>query len=365
MKHINIQILRALAAMAVVFYHSGIETMSICESQGRTCNYEIWGLGFGVPLFFIISGFIMVVTTWGQFGSLASAGSFLRRRIYRIVPLYWLVTTLAVVGFLLVPGMIKLDALTQSYVTSSYFFWPTERPNGLVRPIANLGWTLNLEMFFYVLFALALLLKRTGGLLLVVGTLILLSLLHGLGVFAGNVPLYFWSDPIILGFVAGIGVGVAYKKGYRINARQRLALLCAFVAAIVVSYFAIPDSFFMRESDSLIIRLTFTIACLPMLIIGALGPQLQGRGFASRAAMLIGDASYSLYLIHPFFLRAMQKVWAKLVGDSLPEYFFIPAALAVALAVGIGMYYAFERPVMKLLEAKREKVLELKTAVQA
>ena len=131
----NIQILRAVAALAVVFYHAGIETTTICKAVGKTCSYDFWVGAFGVPLFFIISGFIMVTTSWNSFGVKGAPLDFMRRRITRIVPLYWLVTTVAVVGIILSPSMLNVPVLDPLYIAASYLFWPIERVNGLVRPI--------------------------------------------------------------------------------------------------------------------------------------------------------------------------------------------------------------------------------------
>jgi exopolysaccharide production protein ExoZ len=111
MKLPNIQILRAVAALAVVFYHDGIETTNICASIGMPCNYDFWVGGFGVPLFFIISGFIMVMTSWNSFGRPGAPLDFIKRRITRIVPLYWLITSIAVIGIIISPSMLNVPVL--------------------------------------------------------------------------------------------------------------------------------------------------------------------------------------------------------------------------------------------------------------
>ena len=142
MKLPNIQILRACAALMIVVYHCGIETARLSA----------------------ISGFIMVVTSARAFGSSPAAIDFMRRRIIRIVPLYWLVTTFALVGILVVPSLSKAPPGDPLYIFASYLFWPYMRLTGDIRPLAMPGWTLNLEMLFYVVFAVSLLFRRRVGL---------------------------------------------------------------------------------------------------------------------------------------------------------------------------------------------------------
>src|SRR5689334_9557040 len=91
----NIQVLRAVAALMVVVYHCGVEVETIAGSAGLQPSSITGALARGVPLFFVISGFIMVVTTAGRFEAPGASIDFLRRRVVRIVPLYWIVTAAA------------------------------------------------------------------------------------------------------------------------------------------------------------------------------------------------------------------------------------------------------------------------------
>src|SRR5579864_5676996 len=126
MKLPNIQILRACAAMMIVIYHCGIETARLSAADGeKLLDEAAWGAG--VPLFFAISGFIMVVTSVKFFGSATASLDFMRRRIIRIVPLYWLVTTVALVVVLAAPNLMKAPPNDWFYVISSYLFWPDMR----------------------------------------------------------------------------------------------------------------------------------------------------------------------------------------------------------------------------------------------
>src|SRR6185437_14170487 len=132
----NIQALRAIAALLVVFVHLAVPVAALGVAP--------FGAG-GVDLFFVISGFIMVYTTVGR---PISGAEFLGRRIVRIVPLYWLLT-LAVFGIALIaPTLLQFTTASWGQLLKSLFFIPFAKANGDVQPVLFLGWTLNYEMFF-------------------------------------------------------------------------------------------------------------------------------------------------------------------------------------------------------------------------
>jgi exopolysaccharide production protein ExoZ len=357
MKLINVQILRALAALAVVLYHTGVEASGVCKAVGLSCAYE-FDFGFnGVVLFFMVSGFIMVVTSWNSFGKTGAVRTFIDKRLKRIVPLYWLVTTVAVVGIYFVPSMLNVPVLDVNYVISSYLFWPAERVNGQVRPIANLGWTLNLEMFFYAVFAIALFFGRLRGLIIAVTFLLCLTVLQMTGLFAAqgslaSVALNFWADPIIINFVIGIGIGVLYMLDVRITKTDCLLLAgIAIASAAAFNYnYELLGSF--RE-DHVIARLVSALPVLPVFIIGALGPQIDVNKIWTKIGLLLGDASYSLYLVHPFAIRPFRAIWSKFVGDALPIWCFMIACFALAVLVGLLSYYLAERPLTNYFNRRK------------
>jgi exopolysaccharide production protein ExoZ len=354
----NIQILRAVAALAVVFYHDGIESTAICATTGKSCIYDFTFGTFGVPLFFMISGFIMVMTSWESFAKTGAPLQFMRRRLTRIVPLYWLVTTVAVVGALLVPSMLSVPVDDPRYIAGSYLFWPMVRVNGLVRPIANLGWTLNLEMMFYAVFTLALFFDRKRGLSLAVAFLCGATLLQMTGIFAASgllssTPINFWADPIILNFILGMLVAVLYKRDFRVNLTEAGLLIAISAVGLLVinnvhsTLDAIPENHIVNRGV-----LTFAVAF--MFIAGALGPQVDVAKPLWRVGFLIGDASYSLYLVHPFFLRPLSKIWGITISGYLPVWTFTIAAIILAVAVGLFVYMFVERPLTKYF-ARRSK----------
>ena len=351
-KLVNIQILRALAAFTVVLYHVGVEKAHICTDAGRVCGDDMWFGLDGVKLFFMISGFIMVVTSWNNFGKPAAAWDFMRRRLQRIVPLYWIITTLAVVGIAFAPSMLSVPVLDPLYIAASYLFYPVTRLNGLVRPIANLGWTLELEMMFYVVFSGALFFNRKLGMALAISFLVLFSGARVAGLYGASVPLNFWGDPIILDFVMGMLVGALYMNGTALPKSGIWASTIAF-AALTAGVFYISPWIDSYPETHLVPRLVVALPAAAIFILGALGPQLDSSKLLTRGGLLLGDASYSLYLVHPLVLRPFAKVWTQVFGSHLPIWVFTAVAPFAAIVSGLLLYWLVEKPLTNLFAKKK------------
>jgi exopolysaccharide production protein ExoZ len=90
---ISVQVLRAVAALSIVFCHFNYIEYAL---TGRiNLAFPLYNLASGVDLFFVISGFIMVYSSEELFGAKAAWYTFLRRRLTRIIPIYWIATALA------------------------------------------------------------------------------------------------------------------------------------------------------------------------------------------------------------------------------------------------------------------------------
>ena len=352
----NIQVLRAIAASMIVVYHCGIETTRMAAASGSDALFNIEPWGAGVPLFFAISGFIMVVTTADSFGSRAAAADFMRRRLIRIVPLYWLVTTFALAVVLVAPQLMKAPPGDYLYVIASYLFFLYTRLGGDVRPLATPGWTLNLEMLFYAVFAVALLFPRRAGLSLLFGSLGLLVAARVGGLLPG-VALNFWGDPIVLGFLLGAAAGIAYVKGVRLSFAAALSLAAlGFYALSFTPDLTVPE-------DDLFRRLGAALPAAAIVAGFALAPQLDERRRMWWLALAIGDASYSLYLIHEFLLRAFHIVWGKLAIEIVPLWVFIPLGIVISVTAALILYRLFEKPVTRRLNGLGEPRDKARTPV--
>jgi exopolysaccharide production protein ExoZ len=151
----SIQALRAVAALSVLELHI---TGNISNRPGFTVTSIDNLIGAaGVDLFFIISGFIMVYASEPLFGRPAGPQVFFLRRLIRIAPLYWAVSAVFIVFFLVTPNgfatTIAASNTSIGTIIASFMFLPFPRPDGAMLPLLGVGWTLNYEVFFYVIFA--------------------------------------------------------------------------------------------------------------------------------------------------------------------------------------------------------------------
>ncbi|MGB7036092.1 MAG: acyltransferase [Xanthobacteraceae bacterium] len=305
------------------------------------------GMGRRRPHLLAISGFIMVVTSANAFGSLSAALDFMRRRVIRIVPLYWTVTTVALAALLIVPSlMTKTPPGDHAYIVSSYLFWPSLRMDGEIRPLASMGWTLNLEMLFYVVFADCLIFRRGVAMMALFGTLGLLVAARVAGLLPGT-ALNFWGDPIVLDFLVGAAVGIAFKNGWRISGLAALILAGAGFTLTFLCW--IPQG----EQSELPRRLAEAAPAVMIFAAAALGPQIDEKWKLWRGALAIGDASYGLYLWNPFALMLLYIFWRKAPFAVLPLWTFIPVGIAVSVVSALVSYRFFERPVTRWLSNRR------------
>src|SRR3569833_1234402 len=209
----GLQMLRFFAAFAVLLEHVMHEALSFgIAPDSLISRLEPVDFGVGVDVFFVISGFIMLHISADKFGRPGAASDFLLRRIVRLVPLYWLFTLAMLAAMLLVPGQLAHTRLDPAHILASFGFIPWRDSTGLAHPILGLGWTLNYEMYFYAVFALMLLVPLRAGGWTIAGLFVALALAH-LAVPASQVQAYFWTDPIILEFLFGIGLALLLRRG--------------------------------------------------------------------------------------------------------------------------------------------------------
>ncbi len=333
---LNLQVLRALAALSVVVAHALHENEALVSVTGRAAvDGSAWNLGFGVDIFFVLSGFIMTHTAASEFGKGGAPLRFFLRRCARVIPLYWLLTSVMLLGALVAPSLLAVPIGSFSHVLASYFFIPSGRGVDEIRPVLALGWTLNYEMLFYVFFAAALLLPIRAGIIWLSVLMIGMALLGNL-VDPGRVQIAFWTNPIILEFLFGVHVALIFRSGVRIGGATALGLtaigLLGFVRISTLwNDAALPQ--FLRSG----------VPAALFVLAAAIGPVLPQKRIILWAVAL-GDASYSLYLSHPFVLRPMRAVWAETIGGSLPLGMFVVCATLGAAIFALALFRGVEKP---------------------
>ncbi|KQT49887.1 hypothetical protein ASG47_05375 [Devosia sp. Leaf420] len=329
MEYNSIQYLRAVAALGVVAHHLAVQFPRF----GSTLELPEF-LSAGVDLFFIISGFIMWMTTRE---SDITPAQFYRKRIVRVVPLYWLVTSFLVLVAFAAPSVLQSGAFDLNHIIASYLFVPYPHPVvDAIYPILVPGWTLNYEMFFYAIFGAALFLPVTARLWAVGGLLILLSV-FGAVTSPTNAALKFWTDSILIEFLFGMLIAALLSSG-RLTL-GRVPAWTLIIAGLVLV--AIPGI-----STHGLSRTWFFGVPAAMILIGAVSLDAIGDIGRWRIPKLLGDASYSIYLSHGITLSAMSHVWQRLNlgGEPIAILAFCIAGMSAAIIVGIAVYFFVERP---------------------
>jgi peptidoglycan/LPS O-acetylase OafA/YrhL len=323
-----LQALRTYAALPVVLFHTG---------------YVITGFHkigvFGVHMFFLLSGYIMasICTT--------DTHAFLRRRVIRIVPSYWLMTILLYCFAAKFPHLMNSTRAVPVELLKSLFFIPFMKTNGLFQPILFVGWTVNYETFFYVVLALSLFISKRRPLL--IASAIVLAIVAISSVFAAQSAIAnFYSNPVILEFILGL---IAFYCVHAIPQGSASQLKYLWVAIMTVALISLPliEGFNLFPSVSTVLRfgpLSFLLIWSSCLL--AIG----GSDIRPGLIVLIGDASYTLYLVHPYIEMLLDRV----VATHIPLFhittiFGCLFAVAVAVAVSIWLYLKVDKPVLSYL----------------
>lgn len=306
----NIQALRFVAAALVLLTH-----ITFYASSRINSDFTIWQPGAaGVSLFFVISGIVIYLSSDGLPRDKAGSAEFMRRRVLRIFPLYWLVTTAKLAIVLIVPAALVKNQASVAYVIASYLLVPFANAEGRIEPLHGVGWSLIHEMFFYYVFAAALFLRRSP---FVVSSIVIGSLcLVGLFVDEQNpIARVCLSEQNML-FVVGMVLAHLHRKGWGL--RQPMALAAVIVGAALM----------LTESGRALwypVLRRFDLGAV-LILLGALSLRVPaGRLF--NAAVKLGNSSYSLYLFHPIIAPAILL--------SLWKVGLVPLPLAVLLTFGL------------------------------
>jgi len=331
---LSIQYLRGLAALSVAVFHA---------TQWVSLRFDV-GAG-GVDVFFVISGFVMWTTVQHH---PISPLEFLRRRVIRIVPLYWIGTLAAAAFAIWLPGLIPHAQATWPHVIKSLLFIPHLSPDGLPFPMLGAGWTLDYEAFFYVLFAAALLLPRRfrlGAMTAALASVMIYGFSHP--------PAYLLlANPMLMEFAAGLWLAEARLRKLLPGSAMGWGLIAGGVAI-----FAVLQGEFDRLS--LWRPLLWGFPAL-MMVTGALAIERAGKLFRSRVLTLLGDASYSIYLCHAPVLDAVGRVFH--THSSLA---FLSLAVPAPIAVGIACHLWVEKPLLALFRSRPRPPIETPVPVLA
>lgn len=365
----SIQALRGIAALAVFLCHLiAIEEAHAGRAQKLT---DFWINGaHGVDLFFVISGFIMVWVAADLKRGVGAAGAFLYARITRIYPLWWLFAGTMAVFLIIFRGVpwdvVRLEPAGidgPTHLLKSFLLLPQPE-----HPVLGVGWTLVHEMYFYLGFALLILLVprkwRLAG-LLAWATAVTMGALAGLTNTFGNTIVELIFYPMTLQFVAGALVGYAIKAGWR-----RLAAPLAVLGALGLIASFLEFDIALAESLAPALgydqlpqfgghwRRTFVYGIpAALLIYGLVALEIErGLGrYIPKLMVSLGDWSYSLYLCHVLVISAVGRVTYGALSPQSPlatGTYLILVTFATILTAALT-YQLFERPSIRFFKRLR------------
>jgi exopolysaccharide production protein ExoZ len=324
--------LRGIAALLVVFVH--LEALG--AMAGLPGNATFFG-NSGVDLFFVISGMIMVMTTAG--GRQTPLG-FLRNRLTRIAPLYWTITFMVFAIALAAPALMQSTTADPVQLLKSLAFVPSPRADGMMFPTVFVGWSLNYEMMFYLLFALGMMLPGRAAGLALTGAVLVAAVAAGQLLHPADPVLRFYAQPVILEFGAGMALGALLPR-LQVRAAWRWP---AAVVGLIAFAVMLGDAAFGRQLDRAVIFGIPAVVVVASAVIAERAGLKAGQGWVQ----LLGASSYAMYLTHFFCTQAVVKAAARLHAGPVLAVALFPVAFLLVVAVGILAHRRLELPLTEL-----------------
>jgi peptidoglycan/LPS O-acetylase OafA/YrhL len=336
----SIQLLRAIAAISIVLNHYASYAFGIDVG------------GFGVDIFFIISGFIIAYIVSRD------TNGFLVKRIIRILPLY-MIATLMITGIILIfPNLINNAQVSFSTIIKSLLFIPYKLGNS--GPILVQGWTLNFEMFFYLVMAICILVIKRKKYLSIICAVILLLFISLLTLI--NIDSYilsFYRNGLLPEFIYGLLLyqGYAYydKRVYippliQSKLLKMIISICALIIILLsLLYLFLGDIYEIQFSKNR--NINYGVPCL-MFVIAVLSLENHiNNSFFIRFGIKLGDASFAMYLFHPFIIYFFQRVIFTRMTIILPgiELIKLIISLSMTIFVSILIYRLVDKPIQNIL----------------
>jgi exopolysaccharide production protein ExoZ len=303
----SLQILRFIAATSVAYLHIYVNP-----------NFG----SFGVDIFFVLSGFVIALVVSNK----QSAKVFAISRLARIVPLYWLLTTLLLFLIYFKPQYVhETTAASASLINylKSLFFIPYYGASDM-KPLLRLGWTLNYEMLFYLCVWIALLTSKRNVLLFSFVLLVICYYVFG-SLSHNKIANEFFGSELIFEFILGV---IAFKI-FSMNKLKQISNSILLLTAI----FAYGLMAFMEANEYG--GNSFLVFGIPsfILVLSAVGLEeyvSESKNFFTSALIHMGDASYATYLTHWYVIVACRKIFSEKLG-----LFDFYSATGVCITLGI------------------------------
>ena len=335
--YLGLQAARGIAALLVVLLHA---TLGAEVFYGEPFD-GFWGFGHvGVDFFFVLSGFIIFHAHRSDAGGWHGWKRYFTKRLLRIYPAFLPISILMLLLYHYFGHLALGDR--EIGILPSLLLIPTGQSPALV-----VAWTLMHEMLFYCVFSIRFISKKAFGVLAWVWVLAIL--IHNVSPSTDQTLILFLLNAYNLEFLAGIGVAWLVAKQYAGNALL-LPIGVITLSAFAISSHLIPNLVGRpgQLAPTLFLALTFSL-----IVWGLCFFESRHRFPVPRWLILVGAASYSIYLIHSPAISVLNRV-AALIHQRLPLPADILFLLIVVLAamIGIAYYMAWEKPVLTRLRRR-------------
>lgn len=321
---------RGFAALAVLLFHTET-TLQMAKYLGHETFAVFRGGYIGIDFFFVLSGFVIMLAHEQDLGQPDRVLSFLWRRFKRIYPLLWV--TLVLTSLMIV---FVLKAVPSAWdIVAGFVILPSTTD-----PLLTVEWTLRREIIFYALFAIMILWRFTGMILL--GGWFALSLvLPYLGV-TGLSAVFFDTHHLLFGL--GMGICWLYLRGH---IRYPAVLTGAGTIAFFIMWSVLAFNYEL-SSDPTCRLLAGTGAAVA--IAGLVGLESETALRVPRPLIFLGEASYAIYLIHLPVISALGRIVVRF-RDQAPAPVLVLAVAVAALAIGAAYHIWVERPLMRFVNS--------------
>lgn len=328
----SLQALRFIAAFAIVIYHATRQFGLRSDSHHLNTIYSILQtkLEFGVDIFFVISGYVIYSSYQRR---KKSSLEFIADRIIRIAPMYWITTMMFVIILSINFSLYPISDLSFFSIIKSLMFIPAYNLEGIYLPVHSVGWSLNIEMMFYAVFAFAIAVNPNNVKVIVFPAIILIYL-------TGNnlESLSFYHNVMVFEFLTGCCIAMINVDTLRFISKRTfisaIILICCIVSLIYgnaqlrLLYWGIPSFFIV-------------LLCV----------SFDHKIKVSDWLMTLGAASYSLYLIHRIVITL--TLWA----FGRDNYSIIAALISSLLSIPVSvlLYSMLEKPISTMLKGSNRK----------
>jgi exopolysaccharide production protein ExoZ len=348
-----IQALRGIAAILVVCYHTG-------TLYSKNLNWLVFNNTFkfghtGVNFFFVLSGFIIYYIHYKDLGKPSQLPSFIYKRFTRIFPVYWVIL------------IVKLFAkhIDIFSIVLAFFLIPVKEA------YITVSWTLSYEIFFYTCFGVLIycLNKYTKILFSILGSVIfirIIAIVAGYNVSFENFYLSFLFNPHIIEFIMGVLAGyiIINEKGKKWRYWLFTGGIIMFCISSLFTVLLVNDiadkmnavPFQQAEKISCFLEInSFIFFCIPcfLIVAGAAMIDLSDNIKIPNLFLKIGDASYSIYLVHAIIVNII-TLKLKSLNVEFINYTIIPTII-IAISLGYALHLTIEKPLLNFFHNNYER----------